>query len=221
MYKSMSSFAGFKLRALLIAASAALLAGCTSDGANFDDQYVPSAHYERYPIKVAKAPMRLEVQSRAGGLQPAQINAVANFARSAAQASASQVSVRRPSGGGGATADQIYKMLISNGVRAGQISQHTYRGSGKGPVVIEFTRAVAVTKECGDWSEDLNDSPKNEPYPNFGCSIQHNTAQMVSNPTDFDIPEATTPPMSSSRSLGYEFYSQSVYGVPVPPTTSN
>ncbi len=210
MYKSISSFAGLKLKAILLVATAALLTGCTTDGASFDDQYVPSAHYERYPIKVAKAPMRLEVKSRAGGLQPSQINAVANFARSAAGASASQVSLS----GSGAIADQVHKMLISNGVKPGQISR---RGRG-GHVVIEFTRAVAVTKECGDWSEDINYSPKNEPYPNFGCSIQNNVAQMVSNPTDFEIPEATTPAMSSSRSLGYAYYAPSIYTPPIPPS---
>jgi pilus biogenesis lipoprotein CpaD len=216
MYQSIPSFAATRLKLTLLAA-AVLLAGCTTDGASFDDQYVPTAHYERYPIKVAKAPMRLEVQQRSGGLQPAQINAISNFSRSAGQASASLVAINRPSGGGNHTADQIYQLMISQGVPAGQISRTTYRGSRKSPVVVSFTRTVAVTKECGDWSSDLNHSPGNLPYENFGCAIQHNTAQMVSNPSDFEIPEATTPATSSARAWGYNIYSPSLYLPPTPP----
>jgi pilus assembly protein CpaD len=198
MYKSVSIFAGLKLNALLLCASAALLAGCTSDGASFDDQYVPSTHYERYPIKVAKAPMHLEVANRKGGLQPNQINAIAAFARSASSASVTSIVIARPSGGGGsgAGARQIYNLLVDNGVSPGQISQKIYRGGAKAPVTLSYIRAVAVTEECGDWSGDLTYSPKNEPYPNFGCSMQHNIAQMVSNPNDFEVP----PAMSSVRS---------------------
>jgi pilus assembly protein CpaD len=201
MYKSMSSFAGFKLKALLIAASAALLAGCTSDGANFDDQYVPSTHYERFPIKVAKAPMRLEVKPRGNGLQPAQINAVSNFARSAAEGGVTRISLSRPSGGGAssAVASQIRELLVTGGVPSSQISQVTYRGSSKSPVILAFTRAVAVTKECGDWSTDLNHSPDNAPYPNHGCAVQNNIAAMVQDPTDFEVPTPTSPVDAATR----------------------
>jgi pilus assembly protein CpaD len=203
MYKSVSIFAGFKLNALLLCASAALLAGCTSDGAGFDDQYVPSTHYERYPIKVAKAPMHLEVASRKGGLQPNQINAISAFARSASTASVTKIAIGRPSGGGHSRqgAEQIYRLLVANGVPAGQISQTVYRGSAGAPVTLSYTRAVAVTEECGDWSGDLTYSPNNEPYPNFGCSIQHNIAQMVSNPNDFEVPAAPSPVQSRNRNL--------------------
>jgi pilus assembly protein CpaD len=201
MYKSKSSFAGATLRAVLLAASAAILAGCTSDGANFDDHYVPSTHYERYPIKVAKMPMRLEVQPRAGGLQPAQINAIANFARSAAEAGMTRISVSRPSGGGqsAAVASQVRDMLVTAGVPSSVISQGTYKGSSRAPVVLAFTRAVAVTKECGDWSEDLNHSPDNRPYPNHGCAVQNNIAAMVQDPTDFEVPNATAPVYAATR----------------------
>jgi pilus assembly protein CpaD len=203
MYKSISSFAGLASKALLLAATAALIAGCTSDGTAFDDEYVPSTHYERYPIKVAKAPMRLEVAGKKGGLQPNQINAIVAFARSASTASVSKIRISRPSGGGAsrAGAQQIYGLLVANGVEPSQISQSVYRGSAGAPVTITYTRSIAVTKECGDWSSDLTHTPQNEPYPNFGCSMQHNYAQMVSNPNEFEVPTATSPVHSVSRNL--------------------
>jgi pilus assembly protein CpaD len=201
MYTSKSSFAGLKLKAVLVVASAALLSGCTSDGATFDDQYVPSTHYERFPIKIAKAPMRLEVKPQGHGLQPAQINAVSNFARSAAEGGVSRISISRPSGGGAssAVASQIRELLVSNGVPSGRISQVTYRGSSKSPVILAFTRAVAVTKECGDWSTDLNHSPDNSTYPNHGCAVQQNIAAMVQDPTDFEVPKPVAPVNAATR----------------------
>jgi pilus assembly protein CpaD len=208
MSKSISSVLTHRMKSALLLASALFLAGCSTDMAALDDQYVADTHYERYPIKVAKAPMRLEVQTRAGGLQPTQINAISNFARSASQASVTKISVSRPSGGGAsaAIAGQVHQLLVQGGVPAGHISQLTYRGSSKGPVVISFTRAIAVTKECGDWSSDLNDSPENRQYSNFGCATQNNIAQMVADPTEFEVPKPTTQAYSSARSFNYHYY---------------
>lgn len=41
-------------RLALPAALLLALAGCKSDGADFEDIYTPTAHYERYPIEVVK-----------------------------------------------------------------------------------------------------------------------------------------------------------------------
>jgi pilus assembly protein CpaD len=201
MNKSISPSASAKVRAALLLASAMVLAACTSDNIGIDDSYVASTHYERYPIKVAKAPMRLEVDARKHGLQPNQINAIVAFARSASSAGVSQIVISRPSGGGASNAGarNIHKLLVENGVPEGQISLKVYRGSAKSAVVVSYTRAVAVTKECGDWSSDLAHTPGNGPYPNFGCSVQHNIAQMVSNPNDFEVPTAPEAVASRNR----------------------
>jgi pilus assembly protein CpaD len=201
MYKSSLSLTARTLSTMALAVSSVLLAACSIDPVESDFSYVPEAHYERYPIKVAKAPMRLEVKPQRSGLQPAQINAVANFARSAAEGGVTRISLSRPSGGGAsaAAAAQIRELLITGGVPSSQISQVTYRGSSKSPVILAFTRAVAVTKECGDWSTDLNHSPNNEPYPNLGCAVQNNMAAMVQNPTDFEVPRPADPVHAASR----------------------
>jgi pilus assembly protein CpaD len=184
-----------KLRFIALMTGTALLAGCTAGSLEMDDTYTGSAHYERYPIRVAKAPMKLEVASSRGGLRASQVNSIVSFARSAEMASASQVSLRRPSGGGAsaATARQVYNLLVQNGLSPRNIHQGTYRGSGNAPVLIAFTRTVAVTKECGDWSSDLANTPDNQPHSNFGCAVQQNTAAMVQNPADFEVPTPTDP----------------------------
>jgi pilus assembly protein CpaD len=184
-----------KLRLFALLTGAALLAGCGSGSLEMDDTYTGSTYTERYPIRVAKAPMKLEVASSRGGLRATQVNAVVGFARSAEMASASQISLRRPSGGGASasTARQVYNLLIANGVSPRNIHQGTYRASGNAPVLISFTRMVAVTKECGDWSSDLANTPDNQPYSNFGCAVQQNTAAMVQNPADFEVATPSDP----------------------------
>ncbi len=189
----------FHLAALMT--GVALLAGCTAGSLEMDDTYTGSTYSERYPIKVAKAPMKLEIASSRGGLQASQINAIVSFARSANMASASRISLRRPSGGGASAgiAREVYKLMVQNGVDPRNISQGTYRGSGSSPVLIAYTRVVAVTKECGDWSTDLANTPNNEPYSNFGCSVQQNTAAMVQNPADFEVPQPVDPAYAVTR----------------------
>ena len=200
MYSKMNLSAKRTLLLAALATSAALLGGCQADMPMADDVYQPESVAERYPINVAKVPMKLEVASHRGGLQSSQVSAISNFARSASMASASGVSIRRPSGGGASAtiSRQVYDLLIKNGVAASTISQGTYRGSGNSPVLIAFTRSVAVTKECGDWSKDLGNTG-NEPYPNFGCATQNNIAAMIQNPVDINVPRPVDPAYSATR----------------------
>jgi pilus assembly protein CpaD len=186
--------------ALVLTVSTAL-AGCMAEGQAFDDEYVPATHYEMYPIAVTNAPVRLEVSSKRGTLQPSQINAIAAFARSARSASTSKFMVKRPSGGGasGRVAKETYQVMVKNGISPSMIVQGTYPASAKSPVQIMYTRSVAVTKECGDWSSDWANSASNEMPMNYGCSVQNNIAAMVVNPQDFEVPRATTPALADTR----------------------
>jgi pilus assembly protein CpaD len=178
-----------------------ILAGCSAEDLAADDQYVPANHYEQYPINVAKAPIKLEISTKQGALQPSQINAISGFAHSARNASVTKISLRRPSSGGpsSAVARQTYSLLIASGIPASSIVQGTYPGAAKAPVQISYIRSVAVTKECGDWSSDLAHSPENGPQSNMGCSVQNNIAAMVVNPNDFVVPRATTQVNASTR----------------------
>ena len=201
MYKYLTKLAAKNTRALLLLAVATSLAGCGMDELALDDQYVPVNHYDKYPIKVAKAPIKLDISSQYGSLQPSQINAIAGFARSAKSASASKIAVHRPSSGGASrqVASQTYQLLVQSGISPSQIVQGTYPGPSKGPVQISYLRTVAVTKECGDWSDDVASTGSNEPYADFGCSIQNNIAAMVVDPQDFEVPKPMTPALASMR----------------------
>lgn len=201
MYKYISKLTATNVKAAVLLAVTTSLAGCGIDQLAADDQYVPAAHYERYPIKVAHAPVKLEISSQHGSLQPSQINAIAGFARSAKSASASKITIRRPSSGGASrqVAGQTYRLLVQSGISPGMIAHATYPGPAKGPVQISYLGTVAVTRECGDWSENVADTGSNEPYPNLGCAVQNNIAAMVVNPENFVVPEATTPVLAERR----------------------
>jgi pilus assembly protein CpaD len=204
MYKHFSRLAASKTSVFVLLAVSASLAGCSADELAVDDQYVPLTHYERYPIKVAKAPIKLEISSQHGTLQPSQINAISGFARSARNAIASKITIHRPSSGGASrqVASQTYQLLLQSGISPSMIVQATYPGPAKGPVQLSYLRSVAVTKECGDWSSDMADTSNNQPYSDMGCSIQNNIAAMVVNPEDFVVPEVTTPALAAMRVPG-------------------
>ena len=188
----------------VVLAVSSVLAGCSGEELALEDQYVPSTHYEMYPIAVTNAPVKLEISSKRGTLQPSQINAIAAFARSASNSSVSKFVVKRPSGGGASSrvAKETYQVMVKNGISPRMIVQGTYPASSKAPVQIVYSRSVAVTKECGDWSSDWANTTTNETPQNFGCSIQNNIAAMVVNPQDFEVPRATTPALASTRTSG-------------------
>ena len=75
-------------------------------------------------------------------------------------------------------------------------------------VTLSFLRKVAVTTECGDWSENLAGSQYNEPYPNQGCALQQNIAAMVANPEDFETPHPMAPATAASRSAAMVKYNK-------------
>ncbi len=222
MYKYSSMSAASKTRLLLMLAVSSSLAACTAGELAGDDQFVPIAHYEKFPIEVAKGPVKMEVSSKQGTLQPSQINAISGFARSAKSAGISKIKVRRPSGGGasGQVARETINLLVQSGVSAHMIVTGTYPGGAKAPVQISYLRSVAITKECGDWSANLADTGGNEPYPNMGCATQNNIAAMVVNPENFVVPAPTTPATAASRMTAFETYSESGVGSTATTATS-
>ena len=201
MYKYFPVSAASRMSLTLVIAMSSTLAACSNGELAFDDTYVPATHYERYPIEVTRRPVKMEISSQHGTLQPAQINAISGFSRSASNSGSSKVTILRPSGGGasGRVARETYQLLVQSGISPGMIVQKTYPGPSKGTVQISYLRSVAVTRECGDWSSNLANTSSNEPFPNYGCSVQNNIAAMVVNPEDFVVPRPTTPVLAASR----------------------
>jgi pilus assembly protein CpaD len=183
------------------------LAGCAESGPDFDDVYVPAAHYERYPIEVAKGQAKLDVSGKHGYLTASQADVVARFAQQAQSKAASVIHVRRPSGGGRAivVADDITRVLLHNGIREDMIVHSTYRGKATAPVLLSYVRNYAVTRECGSWN-DLSVTYDNQSYENFGCAQQNNIAAMAANPLDLEGPRAMAGPDFWRRNKVFDDY---------------
>lgn len=189
---------------LLLVAAAFTLAGCKAEDVALEDFNPHDTAAERYPIKVVQAPIKMGLATKSDTLQPSQINAVASFARSAK----SKIRIAYPSGSphGRAMASEVGQLLVQQGVSPGMITAASYPGGASAPVQVSYTRSVAVTKECGDWSEDLGMQSSNTTYTNFGCAMQHNTAAQVANPDDFVRPHAMDPVIASSRANALLLY---------------
>lgn len=192
--------------------STALLSGCSTNTVVLeDDYYVPAAHYENYPIRVTKVPVKRGISVKAGRLTPEQINAATNFAADARNNAESKVTIRWPAGGGKArlAAQDIAEIFVEQGVPKAAIRVTSYPGNASSPIQISYLRKVAVTGECGDWSDNLANNSDNTFHVNYGCATQHNIAAMVANPEDFERPRAMSPVTAANRTAAMTLYYKS------------
>ena len=175
--------------------STVILAGCTAEELALEEKYEPYGGTDRYPITVANGPVTLNVSTRGNSLQPAQVNAVASFARQASAAGLTPVTISRPSGGGAsaAVANDVATVLAEQGVPRQMIRTKTYRGSHHGTVRVSFVRSYAKTRPCGRWSENMAETDLNKLNPNHGCATQANVAAMLANPMDAEVPRSMDP----------------------------
>jgi len=197
--------AGFRLLPLVAVTA---LAGCEAAAPYEGDVYEPTSYTERFPIAVTNLPVKLDVSAAHGRLGPNQADTVARFAQSAISNRVSSIHIRRPSGGGKsiAVAQSIAAILERNGISENVIVHSTYEGGPDSPVLVSYTRSIAVTKPCGDWSVDMTGDGTNDQYPNFGCAAQNNLAAMVSNPLDLETPRSMTPSDPARRSTVFDKY---------------
>lgn len=206
----LASVAGVLIPTLL------LLAACSSDLASFDDTYVPQAVEENYPIKVVERPVKLQVQAKESGLQPADANQVIRFARKAAVRATTSVTIAYASGSrsGKQGAEQAAAIFVRQGVARSSIVMSPY-GGWDNQVTLSVGMKVAETKPCGDWSQNLRGNQFNESGPNFGCAVQQNMAAMVTDPEDFEHSKPTTPAQMAGQSSALDSYNNGSWTVPV------
>jgi pilus assembly protein CpaD len=207
---------------MLLCICAAPLAGCSQDFASVDDGYVPRSGEDRFPIRVVDVPVKLSVSAKSGKLKPQEVNRLAAFAKAAPKDRTTPVSVTYPSGSKRAreVSQQAVKVLLHQGVPRSMIHTSSYKGSSD-IVSLSFSRTVASTAECGDWSKNLGENSKNEPHPNFGCSLQNNFAAMASNPEDFERPRGTGSTLAAGQMPAMEKYQTGEWTVPVEPPDIN
>ncbi len=204
MSKRIANRGSFLLRLALPMTAALALGACSQPWAEdpYENVYLSQVHYERYPIEVGKGTMKMRVPTTSATLSVAQKETVIRFAQQARSTEASQVMVSQPTGSAhsAAVAGHVAHLLASEGIPPHAIVGTTYQGGRSAPVVVSFSRHFASSPECGDWSQPMNETGRNEVYANFGCSQQHNIAALVADPRDINVPRGTTPPDAMRRS---------------------
>lgn len=172
---------------------------------------------QRHPILVSQQPAVLNLRVAAGsdGLTPSQRGRVMDFIdRSrAGDAGNSRFVISAPAGArneGAAmdAASDVRRLMLAGGYSDSSIATEAYHAMGPdAPLRVSYMRYVAEAPECGqDWSQNLARAYQNTPYPNYGCSSQHNLAVMVANPADLLGPRTMTPRDANRRDDMYGKY---------------
>ena len=111
-----------------------------------------------------------------------------------------------------AAMQQLKKMLADNGIAPNAVQFSSYQAPGddaNAPITLSFVTYTANAAECGkDWSENMGFNPRNVPWPEFGCSTQHNLAAIISDPRDLVEPRSTDPIDATRRSTVLDKFRQ-------------
>jgi pilus assembly protein CpaD len=178
--------------------AAVLLAGSCAQPGDLDKPAGAFSPAENFPITVEPGNQSLHV-SYAGPGVGLSLEDGAAFDAFVAQYLAhgnGAISVSVPRGAGeSAEISYFGERLFAMGVERARILVGTHSvANGDGRVEVNFVAYTAHTAECGDWSENVAEDGDNGNMPNFGCSVQHNVAAMVSDPRDLVAPR----PMSAA-----------------------
>lgn len=173
---------GLSLAAVLLAGSCA--GPEHNPGGTFEDGDV------NHPITVEPSYKSLKLSYSPGGLSSTDAALLQAFVRDYNEHGNGSIAVSAPANEdsrGAVTwfADQINAL----GVSRDHILVATHGAPASDMrVEINYVAYQAHTAECGDWSEDLAYTLDNTTPKNFGCSVQHNIAAMVSDPRDLMSP---------------------------------
>lgn len=172
---------------------------------------------QRHPIMVKQSPSKihLSVHQGADGLTPHQRARLSNFLAQyrATGMGNSKLVVAAPSGSPNevaamhAVAD-IRDLISESGFSDDIVSVEAFHDESdpQPPIRVSYLRYVAKGPECGDWSSNLADNPRNLHYPNFGCAQQANLAAMVANPADLLEPRTSAGRDSTRRDVVFGKY---------------
>lgn len=107
-----------------------------------------------------------------------------------------------------AALQEIKKVLTWSGIDGRSLQVTSYRaaqGDADAPITLTYVTYAASAADCGtDWSKNLAFTPRNLPWPEYGCSTQHNIAAIVADPRDLVEPHATAPADAQRRSIVLE-----------------
>lgn len=203
------------VRALAFSFVAVAAAGCTSPLANRpQDAYNVD---EQYPIVVEPQVATLVVQVDEGlqGVGRGEHERVRAFVERWKTRGQGMLNAAAPTGSrnqaaAAAALNEIKEVLIANGVEKPSVQFTTYRaaeGDERAPITLTFVTYAAMASECGsNWTRNLAWNPRNLPWPEFGCSSQHNFAAIISDPRDLIEPHTMDPIDANRRSTVLEKY---------------
>jgi pilus assembly protein CpaD len=171
---------GFKIGAFL----AVLVAGsCSSEVARLSPDGA-----ENHPIVVEPSTnvIKLPFSAPEAGLMPEDSARFENFVDAYTNGGNGAISISAASGPDSSEAIAYFgERLAEMGVPRSRILVGTHDvTNGDRRVELSFVGLAAHVDACGNWSKNLSETASNETAPDFGCSVQHNIAAMVSDPRD-------------------------------------
>lgn len=172
---------------------------------------------QRHPILVSEKPtkMAVKVQRGARGLSPHQRSQVLSFLETyrANDRGTSRLTIATPQGTPNEVASsqavaEIRYLMRESGFDDASIEVQPYHEDGdvQPSVRISYTRFVAEGPECGRFTHNFAEDPKNLPYSNLGCANQRNLAAQVANPADLLGPRQQTPAPTERRDTVWQKY---------------
>jgi pilus assembly protein CpaD len=185
------------LRAASVAA--VLLAGScaspTNDGTVFADGL------RNHPITVAPhyEAIRVAFSDPAAGMSPEDGAQLSTFVDEYLARGDGEISISAPRGPNSSAAlAYLGDELVHMGVPRSRILVGTHDAPDM-RVEISYLAYAARTGACGNWTEDASGTASNLPLPDFGCSVQHNVAEMVADPRDLVAPRGMGPSDATRR----------------------
>jgi pilus assembly protein CpaD len=172
---------------------------------------------QRHPIMVSEKPATMSTHIAKGslGLTSAQKSQVATFLERyrAADAGNSKLVIAVPSGTANETAavravNDMRQLIAAYGFSESNVAIEPYRErrNVEAPIRLSYLRYVAEGPECGQWTTNLAEDPRNLPHPNLGCAQQRNLAAQIANPADLLGPRTMDPADQERRTVVFERY---------------
>jgi len=203
------------IRIFVLGFAGAAAAGCTSPLTNGPEHAIDI--HNTYPITVEPQVATLVVRVDDGlqSLARGEEQRVQAFAERWKMRGQGVINAAMPTGTPNqpaalAALDELKRVLASTGVDQTSVQYTSYRaasGDAQAPITLSFVTYAASSPECGkDWSQNLAFAPRNLPWPEFGCSTQHNFAAVVSDPRDLVEPHAADTADANRRSTVLEKY---------------
>ncbi|MCW8915949.1 MAG: CpaD family pilus assembly protein [Magnetovibrio sp.] len=160
-------------RFTLMGACALIITACADKNPREGHDY-----RQNHRIQVASEPIAVTITLPSSGtaLSPVDAEKFRGFLRTFVQRGKSHVTVET-------TQPALARdVLMNHGLREGEFIL-TRSNTLKAPnTLLSFMASKAVSPECGDWSTSPTFVPSSKLHSNFGCSVQRNIGEMVSDP---------------------------------------